>query len=231
MALTKLTITPVKKAGKQLVRDSEWKVVTVLFNPNSYSITKTVSWSPPSTAGGERTGTARQTTAPVLTFGGGGSRQLTLELFFDVTEPIDGIPVDDVRQETDKVVALTRIGSDQKPPPICQVAWGKMPSKDFPFIGVITNLTQRFTLFDSDGTPLRANLTVALTEFRDPELDQRETDPELTTRSVKRGDTLSSIAGEVYQDPTLWRIIAAANQIDNPRQIEPGQVLKIPKLS
>ncbi len=231
MALTKLKITPVKKEGKQLVWDSEWEVVTVLFNPNSYSITKTVSWNPPQPSSGGRGETQRRTNAPILTFGGGGSRQLTLELFFDVTEPINGIPVADVRQETDKVVALTRIGPNQGQPPVCQVVWGAMPSKDFPFIGVITNLTQRFTLFQSDGTPLRANLTVVLTEFRDPELDLRETDPELTTRSVKRGDTLSSIAGEVYQDPTLWRFIAVANQIDDPRQIEPGQALKIPKLS
>ena len=69
-------------------------------------------------------------------------------------------------------------------------------------------------------------------EFLDPELDQRKTDPELTTRIIKRGDTLSNIAAEVYRDPTLWRAIAEANRLSDPRNIDAliGQTLTIPKL-
>lgn len=227
--MTKLKITPLQKQGKQYVPDSSRPAVEVLFNPNSYSITKTVSWRSPTSGTGGKEGTQRNMNAPILNFEGGGSRQLTLELLFDVTEPGDDLPVFDVRQVTDKVVALTRIGSDKKYPPVCEVTWGTLSTKDFPFIGVITNLTQRFTLFRSDGTPVRANLTVVFTEFLDPEVDQRETDPELTTRVVRLTDSLSSIAGELYQDPALWRIIAEANQIDDPRHLRTGQVLKIPK--
>ncbi len=51
------------------------------------------------------------------------------------------------------------------------------------------------------------------------------------THTVERGETLSAIAADEYRDPTLWRAIADANRIDNPRQLVAGQVLIIPALS
>lgn len=236
MALdNKLTITPFKRdEGKKLVRDTN-KQIAVLFNPNTYTITKSVTWSTslaPNDSIRSNTATHNKLNAPTLTFDGGGSRQLTLDLFFDVTEPagmVDGNI--DVRQETDKIVALTRIARDQGQPPVCEISWGKAATKDFPFIGVISNLTQRFTLFRSDGTPVRATLSVVWLEFLDPTIDKRQTDPELTAHVVKRGDTLSSIAGQIYHDPTLWRIIAEANQLDDPRHLIIGKTLTIPKVS
>jgi nucleoid-associated protein YgaU len=165
-------------------------------------------------------------------FGGGGSRQLTLDLFFDVTEPVGGVMVKDVREKTDAIVALTRIEPKQGRPPVCQVSWGSAPThSDFPFTGVITSLSQRFTLFRSTGEPVRADLGLTLLEFLDPEKDQRITDPELTTHLVRRGDTLPNIAAEVYGDPMLWRVIAEANDIDNPRALIVGVTLTIPKMS
>ena len=140
----------------------------------------------------------------------------------------------DVRRETNTIVALTRIGRDEDHPPVCEIYWGDAPvGSDFPFIGVITSLNQNFTLFKGDGKPLRANLSVTVLEFLAPLADKRQIDPELTTRIVKRGDTLSSISAQVYRNPKLWRIIAEANQLDDPRNIETmiGQTLTIPKLS
>jgi len=225
----KLTFTPMSKDLK-----SKSPSFQVLFNPNSYSITKTVTWnqtgaSTPTPAAGaqsqaEAAGHQIYLDAPTLNFGGGGSRQLTLNLFFDVTET----PGADVRTETGKIVALTKKDRKEKCPLPCEISWGKN-SDDFPFIGVITSLTQNFVLFDGDGKPLRANLTVVLTEYPDPEMNQRQTDPELTTRVVRSGDTVSSIAGEVYGDPTLWRTIAEANGLDDPRRLQAGARLTIPK--
>jgi nucleoid-associated protein YgaU len=112
------------------------------------------------------------------------------------------------------------------------VSWGEKPppGADFPFAGVITQLTQSFSLFLSDGRPVRANLNVSFTEYLDPKKDELETDPEFTTRVVKRADSLSGIAAEVYRDPTRWRVIAEANRLDDPRQIPVGLRLNIPKI-
>ena len=220
MELAKIEITPLDKDGNRV----ESKTFKVLFNPNTYSITKTVTWSP-------IVETDRKVDAPPLNYGGGASRSLSLELFYDVTEPIDGVTVADVREKTNDIVKLTLIQRELKRPPAVQIGWGAAPpaNSDFPFTGVVSTLTQRFTLFSSDGKPLRATLNVTFTEFLDPELNQRQTDPEFTTRRIKRGDTLSGIAAEVYRNPALWRLIAEANNLDDPRHLTIGQTLAIPK--
>jgi hypothetical protein len=220
MALEKLNITPLDQGGNKLLAQS----FNVQFNPNSYSVSKSVTWS----------GSPDRTlNAPPLTFNGGGSRVLTLNLFFDVTEPVNGKPVSDVREETGKIVALSRIRRGLDRPPVVVVAWGGDPpdaaNSDFPFTGVVTQLTQTFKLFSSEGQPLRADMTVVFTEFLDPEKDRKQTDPEFTTRLFKRGDSLSGIAAANYRDPGLWRIIAEANNLDDPRHIPVGLRLSIPK--
>lgn len=230
MALAKLTIRKVNPTDP-----ANPEGIKVLFNPNSYSIAKSVTWSAPRASDGTTQQTVNTTNAPMLSFGGGGSRVLTLELFFDVTEMAGAIPpVKDVRTLTNKIVALSLIDQDAKPtprPPTCEVSWGTQPKgSDFPFVGVVSSLTQRFTLFRNSGEPIRATLTVVFTEFLDPVADKRGTDPELTTRVVKRGDTLASIAAEVYRDPTRWRIIAEANELDDPRHLLIGATLRVPKV-
>jgi hypothetical protein len=215
--------------------------INVQFNPNSYSIVKRVTWTPQGATPGSPSQTSqtnRDLDAPPLEFGGGERRVLTLQLFFDVTEGVEGspTPVTDVRTETNKIVALTRIQRDAKPkpqPPVCLVKWGKEEPKgsDFPFRGVVTSLTQNFTLFHSSGCPLRANLTVEFTENIDAEQNKKETDPDFTTYVVKLGDTLSAIAAEVYRDPAKWRVIADANRIDDPRRLTIGDRLAVPKLT
>jgi len=59
--------------------------------------------------------------------------------------------------------------------------------------------------------------------------DERLTDPETTSRVVRRGDSLASIAADAYGDPTQWRAIAEANGIENPFAVSAGATLTIPK--
>lgn len=219
MALEKIKITPLDKDG----HPAESRAFHVLFNPNTYSISKSVAWN----------GSAdRALNAPPLTFGGGDSRVLTLNLFYDVTDPsaVGGKLIKDVRQETNKMVALTQIERKRDRPPAVMVLWGGAPphNSDFPFIGVVTQLSQTFKLFTNEGIPVRAELSVTFKEYKDPKKDKQETDPDFTTRLVKRGDTLSSIAAEMYGDPRMWRRIADANSLDDPRRLEIGRRLSIP---
>lgn len=214
MALAKLTIKPL---------DRDYGEVEVLFNPTSYSISKPISYTPHA---------RRNLNAPLLSFSGGGSRTLSLKLFFDVTEQpvIGGRRTTDVRSLTNALVELTRVKRKKGRPPVCDIHWGNAPANsDFPFRGVVNNLEQEFTLFDSSGAPLRADVRISFTEFLAWEEDWRKTDPDFTTRVVKRGDTLSSIAAEMYDDSGLWRILAEANGMDDPRALEVGQVLHVPK--
>ena len=218
MAINKLKIFP-ERDPTDPIKTEEDGSITVAFNPTTYSISKSLSWNGPPD---------RRANAPTLTFGGGNSRQLALELFFDSTEMTG--PERDVRRQTDRIVRLTRIlrHLDNPRPPICKLDWGGK-SEDFPFVGIVNSLEQQFLLFDATGQPLRATLKVAFQEFLVLSDDQRKTDPELTTRVVRRGDSLASIAAQVYDDPSAWRAIARANRIENPLAIAPGTKLTLPK--
>jgi nucleoid-associated protein YgaU len=220
MPLEKLQMTPLDATGAKIAA----KQFKVLFNPSTYSISSSVTWQAEA---------SRELNAPALSYGGGAGRTLALELFYDVTEPIDGTRIDDVRKETNKIVTLARKDRDLGRPPVVAIEWGAAPltGSDFPFFGVVSQLNQTFTLFRADGTPVRATLSVTFTEFADPKVDQRKLDPEFTTRIVKRGDTLSSISAELYGDPALWRVIAQANRLVDPRLLEIGRRLEIPKLA
>jgi Contractile injection system tube protein/LysM domain len=221
MALEKLIITPLSKLGIPLFPLS----IKVLFNPNEYTISKSVAWG-----AGKKD---RRFNASGLTFGGGDNRELTLKLFYDVTEANKGLLALDVRRETNKLVALTRINRYLERPPVVMVTWGIAPIffSDFPFFGVITSLRQNFVLFSANGRPLRANVDVTLLEYLSPEMDKRQTDPELTTYRIKRGDRVANISAEMYGDPTQWRRIVEANGLDDPRNLDIGKVLSVPDIS
>jgi nucleoid-associated protein YgaU len=47
---------------------------------------------------------------------------------------------------------------------------------------------------------------------------------------VRSGDRIDNIAGDEYRDATKWRPIAEANNLDDPKQLEPGRILIIPAL-
>jgi len=51
-------------------------------------------------------------------------------------------------------------------------------------------------------------------------------------RSIKAGDRLPLIAAEVYGDARLWRLIAEANEVDDPLRFptpqDVGRVILIP---
>jgi Contractile injection system tube protein/LysM domain len=214
-----------KNLAKLTIKPDGGQDILVLFNPNSYTISKSVTWNADQASGGKNH-TKIELNAPPLKFGGGGSRQLSMELFFDVTEQ----PGKDVRDDTDQIAGLTRIGRGRKDPPPCTVVWGapRTPKGDFPFRGVVSSLTQKFTLFNSNGTPIRATLNVTFTEFLKPEDDKLQTDPDYTVHVIKRGDTLSNVAAKMYGDPARWRAIAERNDIDNPIHLEIGRRLGIP---
>ena len=102
------------------------------------------------------------------------------------------------------------------------------------FTCVLARVSQRFIMFRPDGVPVRARLQVTFNEFINAELEGKEIKRETADYShrhiVHDGETLSSIAANVYHNATLWRPIAIFNQIDNPHLLETGRELLIPQL-
>ncbi len=211
MALAKLLIVAE-------VQPNLWiPLLPVLFNPSQVSIQKNVNW---------KSEPVSQRDTPRTQFTNGGAATLSLDLFFDTYE--QGV---DVRLYTAQVSALALIKGTLHRPPICRLIWGI----GIFFQGVLSSLEEHFTLFLPEGTPVRATLRCSFTEWVDDTAWQKlvklESSDVVKTRIVRRGDTLSSIAAEEYYDPTLWRPIAEANKIDDPRALAPGTVLAIPTLN
>jgi hypothetical protein len=131
-----------------------------------------------------------------------------------------------------KSCSLLNLGAileKQLRPPICQLQWGKNQAVFFQ--GVLKTVTQTFSRFLHNGIPIRATLNCEFEEWEDPAYRAKASNPiDDPIRIVKRGETLSSIAQEEYDDPSLWRIIANENRLADPRRLFPGQVLTVPPL-
>jgi len=198
--------------------------INVLFNPTEYTIEGANKWEEQE----------RNTNPPELQYTGADRKKLSMELFCDTYESGQ-----DVRQFTRQIANLLEVHVDNNRPPVCTIEWGESSSQppndaDFPFVGVLESLRQQFVLFKSDGTPVRARLTVSFKQFRLP-ADEERRHPRRASFPAKaytavQGDTLSGIAAQVWKRPADWRRIADANQIQNPRHLTAGHVLIIPAI-
>jgi hypothetical protein len=194
--------------------------IDCMFNPFEYTVSKTNTYS-------ERS--RNRSSVPEVEFQKAGPQTLQLSLMFDTYEKDE-----DVSLITNKLwkfmESKTREENNQNkvPPPEVAFEWGV-----FRFVAVITNMTQRFTLFKQDGTPVRAKVDVTFTQHKDLEdyPGQNPTSgggPVQSVRTIIGGDRLDNIAYEVYGDATKWRRIAEYNKIDNPFVLQSGQHLTIP---
>ena len=186
--------------------------------------------------------------APILQFVRGQSETVSLELFFDTTEfGTAGPGLTPVTVRTDAFFQLIKIDPKTHAPPILRVTWGEsqLPGWQFSdqwasqsrtgFQCVVESVQQQFTLFSPEGLPLRAKLSVKLREYRtlDQQLDaiKFESPDHFERYVVQDGDTLSGIAARTYDDPSVWREIAEANQIVDPSELPAGLELRIPALT
>ena len=199
--------------------------IEFLFNPSELTIERTNQFNEVNIPGQP---------SSLFQFVKGGSRTLTMDIFFDTYEKRQ-----DVRDYTDIITGwesedkkgngLMDIDPETHAPPICRFIWGK-----FIFPCIIERVSKKFTMFLSDGTPVRATLNISLKEKTEIISQNKGTPKNSADRTkvwvVKEGDSLWLIANVEYGDPGLWRPIAEANNIDNPRFLKPGTDIIIPPL-
>jgi nucleoid-associated protein YgaU len=207
---------PIKATLEIVQPKTDPAIIPLRFNPTEYQLQKGNNFAEIPIPGLE---------APPLQFIRGAAEKLQLELLVDTSDTLK-----DVRTEyTDQLRKLMDIASKQHAPPIVRFNWGRQV-----FQGVIESLNITFTLFTQNGIPLRAKLAMVLKEYRSAKVQAKaikKSSPNVEKAyTVKRGDTLSSISGDVYKDPTQWRVLARANAILDPRDLEPGTVLTVPRL-
>jgi len=100
--------------------------------------------------------------SPILQFIRGQNEKLTLDLFFDTTDSGMGSSgVVNVRTKTEPFYQLVKIQPKTHAPPRIQFIWG-----DLTFEAIVESVQERFTLFNPDGIPLRATLSLSLREYK-----------------------------------------------------------------
>jgi nucleoid-associated protein YgaU len=202
------------------------------FNPTEYSISKSNEWTYEKVTG---------TSLPPATFSGGAPRQMELSLLLDQTL---GVGKMTVQAATDALFKMMEVpggssgGGTTAVPPFVTFQWGKIV---IPFKAVCTSLTVAYKLFKPTGEPIRAEVKMTLKQADKASTKSgnganKGQNP--TTRAnagfgvhtVRDGDTLPSIAYQTYGDATRWRLIAEANDVDNPLHLRRGTPLSLPKL-
>jgi hypothetical protein len=226
-----------KAKFKVFKQDGSFDEITVQYNPDSLSFDKSVHVADIVIPGLD---------SPLKQFVRGGAETATVELFFDTTEGGTGAGATSVTTLTDAFYGLVKIDPQTHAAPVCSFIWGaKFPGDRLPtrygnqrrteFSCVVTDVKQDFKLFSPEGTPLRAVLTVKLEEYvpLQRQLERLNLQSADHTRShvLEHGETLALVSWQYFQDARMWRHLADANAIDDPRRTISGAVLTVPPVT
>lgn len=215
-----------------LRKEPDGEPFPVPYNPTEYALSKGASYADINIPGLD---------SPLLQFVRGEAETLNLELFFDSTDKGTGTGAESVADRVEAFYQLVKIRGDLHTPPILRVTWGdrfpgnragqgdrQSPSFDC----VAISCGRRFTLFNPDGVPLRAVVTLQLKEYKTLEEQVQELNLQSSDHSrlhvVREGENLPLIAFEAYEDPSRWRLIAEHNGLTDVRNLVPGTVLVLP---
>lgn len=175
-------------------------------------------------------------------------RKVSLELLFDGTgaSPSSmgllanlareaGIPtIGDILPVSAQVNLFLKLayqieGKDHKPNYIMMV-WGT-----FVMNCVLESASVNYTMFDSNGLPLRAKLSISVKEFVPNTLLGKIislSSPDLSHAvTVVEGDTLQLLCHKIYGNPGLYTEVAKVNKLDNYRKLKPGMQLLFPPIN
>jgi nucleoid-associated protein YgaU len=198
--------------------------------------TRIAFWFNPSTLHRERNANynacaAAGQAAPTLEYRGTDSQSLSLELLLHAPDERTATEVQDAIAKLEGLIEPTVEVPDthQRRPQQLRFIWGEYTSP----LSVCKSVSTTIELFETDGTPLRARVAIVLTQAQ-PEPDEQGQNP--TTRATQRrrahlvhaGETLAGIAYAHYRDPTRWRAIATANELDDPLRLPVGSHLTVP---
>lgn len=203
--------------------------IEVCFNPKEYSLEKSVEWDAEKAFAD----------APHPEFKAPKPMTLSVTLQFDTYEERTNVRDKWVRQIEKLTMMTKQFDKDGKKasktdkqkyrPPVIVFIWGR-----FAFKGVIESLSQKYTMFLSDGTPVRAECAIKIRNVIDYGVDDDKSQTrtaESKTRTVDVGpnDRLDLIAAQKLGDAGRWTEIAAINGISDPVTMDGLKTLEIPE--
>jgi contractile injection system tube protein len=220
-------------------------------NPDTVVVRRLAGLRSRRTAGGLVTGT-RLTDDPIAVTGGGRT-EIELDLLFDVSLVRTPNPPSTVRDLTQPLWQLAENGPEGDYPTARNVrlVWGK--SWNIPV--VVAAVSERFERFTVTGVPERSWVRLRLIRTGEPETfdlapglsgeDQLDAasigieevpEDQITFHEILGGDDketerLDEIATRYYGEPALWRILARFNDVEDPLDLDPQSIIRVPPVS
>ncbi len=211
------------------------KTTIVQFNPESLKVTFANQLVQPGNGGAN--GTGDQSNQAGRQFVGAGTTKLALQLWFDVgsQDADSGDRKADVRDLTKDVaffITPKQEGSNYLPPAV-RFSWGS-----FHFDGYFDSLEENLDFFSTDGIPLRASMSVNMSQQKIQEfsgsggsLNAPPGAPGFSKGGLGTSPLAAARSGASLQSMVSagqdWKSIASANNIENPRSLDPGQWINL----
>jgi hypothetical protein len=224
--LEKLKIIAYKNVG----RTQEFGTFEAMFNPESFSRHLGIKYNDRDqsiNSSGKQQLYARsepeQFTIKLILDGTGVNEKIGLTKLFGKTETVS--------DRIEKLLDLTfKMNGDIHEPNYIKIVWG-----DLNLACRLKNMNINYTNFDRSGHPLRAEIDLSLISDEDPTRRLRKENknsPDLThSRIVMVGDTLPLLTKQIYGSSVHYLKVAQFNQLDDFRNLTPGQRLYFPPLT
>jgi hypothetical protein len=202
-------------------KQKQAKTFTAMFNPNKYNLKYEIEYDKKGASGSSPN-------APK--FSNMKQQELSLEFFLDCTgvENEEGVFVD---QKVDDFLKLAyKYDGSKHKNNYLRVVWSYLV-----FDCVLKDADIAFTLFRSDGRPLRAKINAKFLGFVNDQkriLTDKAQSPDLTHyRVVKDKEKLPLMAQGIYGSNEYYLDVAKANGLVNFRKLKTGEQLYFPPLS
>lgn len=216
--LTKLRIKPFK--DPEFTEEDGDEDFTVMYNPQEYAIKYQVESDDSQGAG---------TSGSASTFKKIKPQNLSLDFTIDGTGVTTG-ETKDIPKRVQKFLDIAyEFKGDKHRPRYLMILWGTLIFKC-----TLDSCSVKYTLFNSDGTPIRAKISATFKGFIDDKKRAAKEDkssPDLThRRTINDGDTLPLMCHRIYGDSKYYLEVARVNNLKNFSKLETGTTLYFPPL-
>lgn len=223
--MLRLTIIRHKIDGTSLVKNGGVPDFVAMINPDGYTITQSIGYSSESSSQSSTGG------SPEVKFASIPADEIKINDFI-----IDGtgiIPDSASKTVEDRLKALRAVAYDyvgaEHETPVVELSWGS-----FHYFARLKSMNVAYLLFDPNGKPLRAKVTLQFLQYRTQAEIQRlmnRSSPDLTHLvQVKMGDTLPLLCHRIYKDSSYYLDVARINNLTQVRELVPGTLLRFPPL-
>ena len=194
---------------------------TAMFNPAKYNLKYEIEYDKKGAAG---------SSPPAPKFSNMKQQELSLEFFLDCTgvENEEGVFVD--QKVEDFLKLCYKFEGSKHKNNYLRIVWSYLV-----FDSVLKDADVAFTLFRSDGRPLRAKITAKFLGFVNDTkrvLADKAQSPDITHyRVVQDKEKLPLLAQRIYEGNQYYLDVAKANGLVNFRKLKTGQQLYFPPLT